>query len=230
MMKKEVLEGLNNERTIRINNQNYTADPLDKAELGIFQAEYDLLFGLEDSVLKKMLDERLPHVFQAVRVMKKKMGAAFRGMYAVGGELGWGQIRPYHAGANAATWSKTYSGAGYVDWLGSAAVPRSVYKYHAMVVLAMDNQAESGIYTDEVLFNQNGSTWPVQDLRQLALADNKNLVPVQPLKTMYFMPNDTFFARALANAAGTDKPRLVGVSLGAGTYLSKETYTGNPPE
>jgi len=221
--------GWNSTPTVKLNNQVYECDKLSDTEIEIFDTEYDMLFGTETSELKRLLEKKKAHVFQAVRVMKKKLGTSFRGMYAQGSELGWGAIRPYHAGKDAASWSNTFSSAGYTDWLGSSSSPREVYKHHMFVVLAMDNQADK-IYTDEVLFNQDGTTWPVVDLKQLSLADNQNMVSIQPLHTMYFMPDSTFYARLLGNAAGTDYPRLIGVSLATGTYLSKETYSSNPPE
>jgi len=212
--------------------QTSQMSPLDKEEEEVFEAQFDKLFGTNDSVERELFQDRKDVILAGIKAIKFKMnGPRFTGWNPADSELGWSAIRPGHVRVNnviQTTWAVTFAAAGvWQRWLdgGAATTPYTAPYACGQIVVGMMSLP----YLASVQPLVAAARWEIDrqvlvpfDIRPVALGDNARQVPVYPHPTVLILPRASVIARLVSEVAGNDYVRPIGISVGLGKFLKVE--------
>jgi hypothetical protein len=213
----------------RLYGETYKLAPLDEEELGIFKAQFITLLAAPGSSERKVMVDRVSTYILGIRAIKQALNSPkFRGLNPSDTELGFGLIRPQFTRANAAyrtTWSQALS-TTWADWLfETAGNPFSVGKDFGLIITHLKSLTTPEPYMAEARFEVGRSVLIPVDTRNLRMADTENNVAVAAIPTVLALPKTSLYARARADATGTDEVPLGGLVVGLGRVLKEETPT-----
>lgn len=223
-------------KDIVLYGQSVQMSPLDREEQEVFEAQFDKLMGMNDSVERELLQDRKDVVLAGIKAIKYKMnGPRFTGWNPADNELGWSAIRPPHVRVNnliITNWAQVFAVAGvWQRWLdgGAATTPYTAPYACGQIIVGM----MSVPYLTSVQPLISAARWEIDrqvlvpfDLRPIALGDNARQVPIYPHPTVLILPRSSVICRTVAEIAGTDYVRPVGLSVGLGKFLKLELPVG----
>jgi len=210
---------------------SYPVSPLDSEEMAVFEAQFDKLFGMNDSVERELFQDRRDVILGAIKAIKYKLnGPRFNGWNAGDQELGWSAIRPGHIRRNnviGTVWLETFAAAGtWQRWYDSAAGVGYVAPYAAgQVILGI----ESLPFLTSVQPLVSATRWEIDrqvlvpfDVRGITIGDNARQVPIYPHPTILILPRSTVLSRIVSDITGNDYIRPVGLTIGLGKFIKVE--------
>jgi len=205
-------------------------DPLTSDELEVFKTQFATLLAGPGSEERKIQLDRIAAYVIGLRAIKYELGGvAFTGLNPEDTELGFGHIRPVFLKANAVaapgtsrtTWSQTYVGTGYIDWIfDGAGTAMTEGDSVGLIITHLMSLVTPTPFTAEIRFTagRTGVMIPV-DVRALRVADNVNGVAVVPVPTIISKPKATLYAEARCDVVGTDHLAVRGLVVGLGRAL-----------
>lgn len=219
-------------RDLVLYGQTFSKSPLDGEEMEVFEAQFDKLFGMNDSVERELFQDRKDVILEAVKAIKYKLqGPRFTGWNPADSELGWSAIFPGHTRTNNVintNWLVTFAVAAvWQRWLdGGAATTAYVAPYAAgQVILGMMSLP----YLTSVQPLLAAARWEIDrqvlvpfDLRPIALGDNSRQVAIYPHPTILILPRAGVIGRLVSEVAGVDYVRPVGLTIGLGKFIKVE--------
>jgi len=202
--------------------ETYKRARLTDEERKILEAEFATLFNVDDSMEKKMLKARLDTIIAGLEAVKFALdNKPFRGVLPADTEIGWGRIRPEHLGKS--NWKVSIASAGWTDWLGTWTSPYTVHEDVGFIVIGFKSYSASPKLAAVHAKIGRQEMVPI-DVRFIKAKDNPNNVAVASIPTLILMPKVEASIRLQFDETGEDEVEPIGVAVGLGRFLKKETY------
>lgn len=221
--------------------EKFTCAPLSPEELELFKAQFAELMSMLGSDERKIMLARVGQYVLGMRIIKQSLNnVLFTGVNAGDTELGMSLIRPQFTKSNTVAntpgpyatiyrpnWGLALVANTWRDWIyDGAGNPMTLGKDFGWVVTHLKSLISPTPFFSEVRFvvGRTGVLIPA-DVRNLALGDTENNIPIIPLPTMYSIPKASFYARAMGDVNGIDNVPLGGLVFGLGRALKEEVAT-----
>lgn len=172
-------------------------------------------------------------IIGAAMVAKDKFDAPIKGVLAGDSEVAVQLLRPGHILRTTSTtetptndWTVTLT-ADDDYWIGFGTTNTSainVSQYLTLLLLGISFSQGSNPVLEELLVQVGNTTYPVIVVRQSWAADNPNRVRAVRFHPILAEPRQTVLAQTYSIAAGSQELVLLGLALGPGRYLRKQTY------
>jgi len=202
--------------------EEYNRAALSREELGLFKAEFDTLFNVTDSIEKRMLQERFDTIQACTEAIKFALDSKpFKGIAPADTEIGWSRIRPEHFGMT--NWKVSLT-AGWQDWLGSWTSPYTVPDDVGFIILGFKSYSATPKLAAVHVKVGRQEFVPI-DVRFIKAKDNPNGVAIAPIPTLILVPKVEVAIRFQSDETADDEIEPVGIAVGLGRYLKKESYT-----
>lgn len=217
--------------------RTYDLAPLDEIEMAYFNQQFETLFGVDDSIERRIMMDRKDMVITAIRAVKAAIVSkpTFRGLNPGDTELGFSPIRPVHvkrAGLLRSTWEHAVTvdadrtADSWADWLVStgAGVGYTLDKRMGQVILYLKSFVSPTPFVSAVKFKVGRTELVPFPLRSIKLGDNEHDVAIYPVPTVFVMPGvDSLYVDLLADKSGTEELALGGLTIGLGAFLKETT-------
>jgi len=202
-----------------IYGQKFPLTELDAEEREIFDEQFEILIGTDDSVERMIMKNRKEVLYNFICAVKAKLNdAKFTGIQPADAELGFGPIRPRHmqrAGTALTKWEWSVP-TTFGDWLSGR-----IDEEGAVIILGLRSLRPRAVMTEAKFKVERRELVPVS-IRSLMLRDNRNGVQAIPVPTVPHMPEETYKHTARADYADIDEVEPLGWAVGLGRWLLKE--------
>lgn len=223
---------------VAFENESWYGEELDANEQAILLNQLYNVIGADQSALTALFRDNEAKILAAAAVAKLQNQANFTGMSASDRELGFQLTRPFHVlrttGATETPvndWSLAFTAAASNSWIGySTSNNTAINIDKRLVILPLAVTFTSGLQptVEELYFQLNATTYPVNVIRWAWLADNPNRVRYARIRPMIWPGKATVLVKYWARAAQTLEMVLVGLTFGTGDILRLTSSTAAP--
>jgi hypothetical protein len=217
-----------------------TLSELKPDEKAVFNRDFNGLLGTDDSVERKLFMDRKNFFEVAVMAIKNSLkDPTFEGIYPSDSGLGMCIIRPIQVGSTAnppigkTNWTETVAVADtYQAWIGNTVNNRFIVggiagnataQYGGLAFIGVKSLNINPKVSEIKIWNDRNERVPV-DTRDIVLGDNVNQVSVVPIPGEIFLPLGEIYAELAGDITGVDYFAPVGLCIGKGLLLKRETY------
>jgi len=209
-------------------------------EQRVFLRDFNGLLGTDDSVERKIFEDRKDFIEVAIMAIKNWLkDPTFEGIYPSDTSLGMCLIRPIQIGDTTATpdgkttWTETVAAAHtYQAWIGATTGDRWIVGgtsgdhsagYGGLCMIGVKSLHINPKISEIKIWNDRNERVPV-DVRDLVLGDNVNQVSIVPIPGEILLPQSELYAELAGDLTGVDYFAPVGLAIGKGTLLKRQTF------
>lgn len=228
---------------VAFENESWYGEELDANELQILKSQLYNVIGADNAVLTSLFRDNEAKIIAAAAVAKLQNQANFTGMSASDRELGFQLIRPFHVLRSTSgtetpinTWRSDGIATGAFTasgdyWIGQGTNNQTAINIDKrLVILPLGVVFTGGLQptVEELLFQLNATTYPVNVIRWAMNADNPNRVRYARIRPMIWPGKATVLAQVWSIAAQLLEMQLVGLTFGTGDILRLQSSTAAP--
>lgn len=217
-----------------------TLSQLSTEEQRVFVRDFNGLLGTDDSVERKIFDDRKDFIEVAIMAIKNWLkDPTFEGIYPSDTALGMCLIRPIQIGDTTGTpdgkttWTETIAVAHtYQAWIGASAADRWIVGgtsgdhsagLGGLCMIGVKSLHINPKVSEIKIWNDRNERVPV-DVRDLVLGDNVNQVSIVPVPGEILLPQSELYAELAGDITGVDYFAPVGLAIGKGTLLKRQIF------
>lgn len=217
-----------------------TLSELNPEEKAIFNRHFQGLLGTDDSVERKLFEDRKDFIEVAIMAIKNWLkDPHFEGIYPSDTGLGMAIIRPIQIGDTTATpdgkttWTETIAvAATYQHWIGNTTGDRWIVGgtsgdhsagLGGLVMIGVKSLHINPKVSEIKIWNDRNERVPV-DTRSIVLGDNVNQVSIVPIPGEILLPQSELYAELAGDLTGVDYFAPIGLAIGKGVLLKRQTF------